>query len=467
MDRNERMMKLESLSVPRMVFSNIIPSIISMLMVLFYNLADAFFIGQTKDPLMFAAVNVATPAFFIFMAIGMLFGIGGTSLISRRFGEQKDNEARHASSFCFYTGIACGLIGMTLILVFMAPVCRLIGASDNTLSYTEDYLRYVSFGIPFLIFGNMFSNIIRAEGKATTAMLGMIIGNLINIILDPILILHYDMGTSGAAIATLVGNVSSALFYFTHLLSKRTRLSIKLKDYRAGQGIAIGVLAIGIPASLNSVLMSTSNILLNNVMGSYDDLAVAGLGVAMKVNMIVVMLLIGIGGGVQPLFGYFFGAGNKKRYMEIFRFSMIIAICTSIVMSIICYFGADFLVRTFLDNDDAYSYAFSFSRKYIISGPILGILFILMNAIQATGAAFPALVLSISRQGLVFIPVLFTLNAIFQSAEVVALSQPITDYLAILMSVAVFFFVYRKYIMRLIPRGKDHDTKQVVHSDRS
>lgn len=465
MDRNAKMMKLESLSVPRMVFSNIIPSIISMLMVLFYNLADAFFIGQTKDPLMFAAVNVATPAFFIFMAIGMLFGIGGTSLISRRFGERKDEEARHASSFCFYTGIGCGLIGMVLILLFMTPVCRLVGASDATLSYTKDYLQYVSFGIPFLIFGNMFSNIIRAEGRATTAMLGMIIGNMINIILDPILILYLDMGTSGAAIATLIGNLSSAAFYFAHLLSKRTRLSIKLKDYKARDGIAMGVLAIGIPASLNSILMSSSNIMLNNVMGSYDDLAVAGLGVAMKVNMIVVMLLIGIGGGVQPLFGYFFGAGNKKRYMEIFRFSMILAIIVSIVMSIICYFGADFLVRTFLDNDDAYAYAFSFSRKYIISGPILGILFILMNAIQATGAAIPALVLSISRQGLVFIPVLYTLNAVFHTESVVALSQPITDYIAILMSVAVFFFVYRKYIMRLKPRGQVNDTKQVVHSD--
>ncbi|MBR5659668.1 MAG: MATE family efflux transporter, partial [Lachnospiraceae bacterium] len=238
-----------------------------------------------------------------------------------------------------------------------------------------------------------------------------------------------------------------------------------LKDYKAKDGIAMGVLAIGIPASLNSVLMSSSNIMLNNVMGSYDDLAVAGLGVAMKVNMIVVMLLIGIGGGVQPLFGYFFGAGNKKRYMEIFRFSMILSVIVSIVMSIICYFGADFLVRTFLDNDDAYAYAFSFSRKYIISGPILGILFILMNAIQATGAAIPALILSISRQGLVFIPVLFTLNAVFHTEAVVALSQPITDYIAILMSVAVFFFVYRKYIMRLKPRGQVDDTKQVVHSD--
>ena len=465
MDRNQKMMRLESKSVPSMVFSNIIPSIISMLMVLLYNLADAFFIGQTKDPLMFAAVNVATPAFLIFMSIGMLFGIGGTSLISRRFGERKEEEARHASSFCFYTGTTLGIIGMAFILIFLTPICRGIGASDDTIGLARDYLFYVSFAIPFLIFSNMFSNIIRAEGHATIAMLGITIGNVINIILDPIFILQLDMGTSGAAIATLIGNVCSSLFYLTHLLSKRTRLSLRLKDYKATGGIALGIFAIGIPASLNNILMSASNILLNNTMADYDDLAVAGLGVAMKVNMIVVMVLIGIGAGVQPLFGYFFGAGNRKRYMEIFRFSMILAIGASIVMSIVCYFGAATLARVFLDDDSAFSYAFSFSRKYIISGPILGILFILMNAIQATGAALPALILSVSRQGLVFIPVLFTLNAVFKSAEIVALSQPITDYLAILMSVVAFLYTYRKYIKNLIPRGKSDVPNEVVHSD--
>jgi len=265
----------------------------------------------------------------------------------------------------------------------------------------------------------------------------------------------------------LLGNVCSAAVYFGFLMTKHTRLSIRLSDYKAGGGIAAGVLAIGIPASLNSILMSVSNILLNNVMKIYSDLAVAGLGVAMKVNMIVVMLLIGIGGGVQPLFGYFFGAGNKKRYMEVFRFSMILAIISSIVMTIICYCGADFLVRAFLDNDNAYNYAFSFSRKYIISGPILGILFILINAIQATGAALPALVLSISRQGLVFVPVLYTFNSIFHTTDAVALSQPITDYLAVLMSIGVFYYVFRKYILHLQPRGDGNVSKPVVHSDRS
>ena len=181
----------------------------------------------------------------------------------------------------------------------------------------------VALGIPFLIISNAFSNIIRAEGQATKAMMGMIIGNLINIVLDPIMILAFGWNVAGAAIATVLGNVFSAVFYIMHLVSKKSMLSIRLKDYSAKKKILIGVFSIGIPASLNSILMSTSNIIINKFMMQHGDMAVAGLGVAMKVNMIAVMLLIGVGTGIQPLLGYCFGAGNKKRYLAVLKFSIV------------------------------------------------------------------------------------------------------------------------------------------------
>ena len=308
--------------VPKAVFTNIIPSIISMIMVLMYNLADTFFIGQTKNPFMVAAVSVATPVFLLFMAVGMLLGIGGTSLISRMLDEETPETAKKASSFCYWTGLVIGVISMILIMVFAEPICRAVGASDDTIGYAKEYLQIVAIGIPFLIISNAFSNIIRAEGRAKTAMTGVIVGNLINIIFDPIMILGLGWNVAGAAVATVLGNVFSAVFYTIHMVSKRTILSIKPKDYQARNRIAMGVFAIGIPASLNSVLMSSSNILINNVMTDFGDMAVAGLGVAMKVNMIVVMLLIGLGTGIQPLLGYCFGAGNKKRYMAILKFSI-------------------------------------------------------------------------------------------------------------------------------------------------
>ncbi|MBE5871377.1 MAG: MATE family efflux transporter [Lachnospiraceae bacterium] len=431
--------------VPKAVMSNVIPSIISMLMVLVYNLADTFFIGQTNNPYMVAAVSLATPAFLIFMAIGMLFGIGGTSLISRMLGEGKAESARNASSFCFWCGITIGVISMVLIWIFSTPLARLIGASDDTLGYTSQYLTIVATAIPFLIMSNIFSNIIRAEGNANKAMLGMIIGNLINIIFDPVMILFLGWNVAGAAIATVLGNVFSSMFYLFHLASPNSMLSINIRDFKARDRIATGVFAIGIPASLNSILMSVSNIFINNLMAKHGDMAVAGLGVAMKVNMIVVMLLIGVGTGIQPLLGYCYGAGNRKRYLAVLKFSLILALCMSAVMTVICYAGAGPLVRTFLENEDAFTFGMTFARIYIYSGPILGVLFVMINAIQSVGAALPSLILSISRQGLLYLPILFTINALFNSPRNLAMTQPLTDYLATLLSVVLFIITYKKY----------------------
>ena len=431
--------------VPKAVLSNAIPSIISMIMVLAYNLADTFFIGQTKNAYMVAAVSVATPAFLIFMAIGMLFGIGGTSLISRMLGQGNKEKAKNVSSFCFWTGLVIGIISMVLIWVLNKPICLLVGASDETLGYTSQYLSILAVSVPFLIISNMFSNIIRSEGYAQKAMAGMIIGNVANIALDPVMILLFKWNIAGAAVATTVGNVLATLYYMMHLVSKNSLLSIRLKDYKAGGHIATGVLSIGIPASFNSILMSTSNIIINNLMKDYGDMAVAGLGVAMKVNMIVVMLLIGLGTGIQPLLGYCFGAKNRQRYIAVLKFSVCLALGMSIVMTIICYLGAAPLVTAFLDNKDAFSYGFTFSRIYIISGPVLGILFVMINAIQSTGAALPSLILSISRQGLLFIPILFILNAVTDSAQMLVIAQPVTDYLATAFSILLFVITFKKY----------------------
>ncbi|MBE5947340.1 MAG: MATE family efflux transporter [Lachnospiraceae bacterium] len=439
--------------VPKAVISNVIPSIVSMIMVLIYNLADTVFIGQTDNALMVAAVSIATPVFLLFMAVGMLFGIGGTSLISRMLGEGEEQKAKRISSFCFWTGLTVGVISMIAIYIFAEPICMKVGASAETIGYAKQYLQIVSFGIPFLIISNSFSNIIRAEGNANIAMAGMIIGNLINIVLDPIMILGFKWYVAGAAMATVIGNVFSAVYYTSHLVSKKTILSIKPKDYQARNGILTGVFAIGVPASLNSVLMSASNIVINNVMMGFGDMAVAGLGVAMKVNMIVVMLLIGLGTGVQPLLGYCFGAGNKKRYMAVLKFSLILALCMSLVMTVICYVFAGDLVKLILDEPDAFGYGMSFCRIYIISGPIMGVLFVMINAIQSTGAAIPSLILSISRQGLLYMPILFVFTKVFDEARMMALAQPVTDYLAAFLAIILFMTGCLKKFKRIEEQG--------------
>lgn len=442
--------------VPKAVISNVIPSIISMMMVLIYNLADTFFIGQTKDPIMVASVSIATPVFVIFMAVGMLFGIGGTSLISRMLGQGNTERAKNISSFCFWTGLIIGIISMIGIWIGVKPLCKIVGAiTEDTFKYASQYLSIIAIGIPFLITGNMFSHIIRSEGKATKAMKGMIIGNITNIILDPIFILMLDWKVAGAAAATVVGNIVSLLFYLSHLLSSNSILSIKPSDYCAKTGIAQGVLSIGIPASLNSIMMSVSNIYINKLMGTHGDIAVAGLGVAMKVNMIVVMLLIGLGTGIQPLLGYCFGSGNKKRFSSVIRFSLLLAICLSFIMTIICYAGAGPMVKSFLDDQSAYEYGMSFARIYIYSGPILGIMFVCVNAIQAMGAAIPSFILSLSRQGLVYFPMLTIIRYVADTPQNLAMAQPITDYISTLMAGIMFIFTFKSYFRENIPDEND------------
>lgn len=449
--------------VPKAVISNVIPSIISMLMVLVYNLADTFFIGQTKNTLMVAAVSLATPVFMFFMSVGMLFGIGGTSLISRRLGSGNVEDAKHTSAFCYWADFIIGLIGMAGIMIFAKPISTVIGGSPDSKGYVVEYLSIVSLGIPFLILSNSFSNIIRAEGKPTIAMLGMIIGNMMNVVLDPIMILVFKWNVAGAAWATVLGNVFSAAFYTLHLI-KSPLLSVSPKNIKTGNGIAKGVLLIGIPASLNGVLISTSNILVNSQMKRYGDIAIAGLGVAIKVNMIVVMLLIGLGLGVQPLLGYCFGAGNKKRYFSVLKFSIFLALSISFVMTIICYFGASPLVKAFLDEPAAYEYSMKFARIYILSGPIMGILFVFINAIQSMGAALPALILNISRQGLIYIPVLFIFRYAFDTPNMLAAAQPFTDYCASALAVFLFIIFNKKYFERTI---KMHSSENELCTEKA
>jgi Na+-driven multidrug efflux pump len=276
-------------------------------------------------------------------------------------------------------------------------------------------------------------------------MTGMIVGNLVNIILDPILILTLDWTVAGAALATVLGNIVSALFYISHLCSKRSMLSIRLKHFTIKRSVSLGVFAIGIPAALNSVLMSTSNIVINKVMAGYGDMAVAGLGVAMKVNTICVMLLIGVGVGIQPLLGFCFGARMRKRYLAVLRFTLIVAFIMSIVMTVVCYVFAGPLVRFILEEPEAYAYGFEFSRVYILSGPVIGLLFVMINAIQSTGAMLPSLILSISRQGIIYYPMLIIFTTLFDTAKMAAMTQPVTDYIAATLAVILFIITFRKH----------------------
>lgn len=433
----------QDMPVPQAVMKNALPAMAAMLMVLIYNLADTFFIGQTHDALQVAAVSLATPVFLIFMAVGTVFGIGGTSVISRAMGQRRQDYAKKVCSFCMWGCVVVGVVMSVFFLLFMEQILGWIGATPDTWDYAKTYLTIVSYCGPFVLIGNCYSNVIRAEGQSGKAMMGQLLGNLLNVVLDPLFILVFGWDIAGAAIATVIGNVVGAGYYILYFLRGKSSMSIHPKDLTLGGGVCSGVLAIGIPASLGSLLMSVSQIVVNALMTGYGDMALAGIGVAMKVTMMTGMVCIGFGQGIQPLLGYCVGAGLWERFKKVMDFSLIFSLALSAVMTGICYLFTDQIVSAFLTDQDAYDYAVQFARILLTTSFLFGVFYVLSNSLQAMGAATAALIVNLSRQGVIYIPALFILNAALGAAGL-AWAQPVADLLSTVLVAGLYIYTRRK-----------------------
>lgn len=437
---------MASASVPKAVIKNALPAIAAMIMVLIYNLADTFFIGQTHDALQVAAVSLATPVFLFFMAVGTVFGIGGTSVISRAMGEGRTEYASKVCSFCMWSCVIVGLAMSFLFWIFMDQILTLVGASAATWEYTKAYLEIVILCGPFVLISNCYSNVLRAEGQSTKAMTGTLIGNLLNVILDPIMILGFGWNIQGAAIATVIGNIVGAGYYILYFLRGESILSVSPKDFTMKDGVCSGVLSIGIPAALGSLLMSVSQIIVNALMAGYGDMAVAAIGVAMKVTMITGMVCIGLGQGIQPLLGYCIGAGKKQRYHAVMRYSLIFALILSVSMTALCYIFTNAIVSAFLTDADAFSYAVEFVRILLTTSVLFGVYYVWLNALQAGGAAMASLIVNLSRQGIIYIPMLFILRSII-GINGLLWAQPVAD----ILSTILVIVLYRNSSKKLFP----------------
>ena len=426
MENKKSMELFSNAPVSQAVLKNALPAMAAMLMVLVYNLADTFFIGQTHDALQVAAVSLATPVFLIFMAVGTMFGIGGTSVISRAMGEGRTEYAKKVCSFCMWGCVAAGIVMSVCMLIFIDPILSLVGASADTWNLAKTYLMIVVCCGPFVLISNCYSNVVRTEGESAKAMMGTLIGNLLNVVLDPILILGFGWNIAGAAIATVIGNVIGAGYYIAYFVRGKSSLSISLKDFTVKNKVASAVLAIGVPAALGSVLMSVSQIIINSQMAEYGDMAIAAMGVAMKVVTITGMVSMGLGQGVQPVLGYCVGAELWDRFKKVLRFSLVFAFLLSAVLTGICYLFTNQIVSAFLTDTTAFGYAVQFSRILLTTSFLFGVFYVLTNALQAMGAATAALVINVSRQGIIFIPALFILKAVMGMTGMVW-AQPVAD----------------------------------------
>ena len=426
-----------SLKVSKAVARMAIPSVISSLVTVVYNMADTFFVGQTNDPLQVAAVSLTNPIFILFMAFANMFGMGGSAVASMAMGEKKEERAKNASAFVVYASFFVGIVFAASLLLFMRPLLTLFGADAQTYALARGYTLHISYGAPFIIWSAAASFVVRADGASREAMIGSMIGTIANIVLDPVFISGLGMGAAGAAIATTIGNILACLYYLWYFMKKSRCLSIAPKDFKCGDGILTGVCATGFPTAIFSVLMSVSTIILNQILVAYGNAPVAAIGIVFKANMFITFLQLGLANGVQPLLGYNYGAGNRERFIAVDRFTKKCCLIVGILATALFFAFREPIIRLFINDADIIYYGVKMLVAYMLSGPFIGILFVNMNCLQSTGNALPATILSVLRQGLLLIPVLYLLNAV-AGLNGVIYGQALTDYVAVILSVAIW-----------------------------
>ena len=406
----------ERMPVRRAVFTLAVPTIISQLIVLVYNLADTWYIGQTKDPYQVAAVTVSYPVFMLLSAFANLFGIGGGSLISRLLGRKETETAGRVATFALWASGSVILLYSLAVGIFGRSVLAFLGADPVTLEFASQYLRWtVVVGGSPTVLNLVLASIVRAQGKAKAASFGMSLGGVLNLILDPLFIFALGMNVEGAALATCLSNTASMAYLLTLLARTRresaVRLSLLPKSV-SGENVR-DILLIGTPAALQILLASVSNSVMLKLIGAYETGAVSGLGVAQKIEIIPFQVVQGISSGVLPLIAYNYAAGNRERMNAAVRFSLALGLLFSAAFFALIELSAPLLVRFFIADAATVRYGAAFTRLRCLALPFINIEFMLIAVFQGIGAAKEALVLSFYRKGLLDLPLMILANWIW------------------------------------------------------
>ena len=431
----------EKTPIHKAYFKFALPVVFSMVISLIYNMVDTYFIARTGNTNLIAGVSLSAPVFTLMIAFGDVFGLGGSSLISRLFGEKKDEDGKRISVFCFYAAILFGILVTAVMLLFRMPILKLFGTDADTLPYASQYYTYIAIGAPFIILALTPSNILRTEGLASESMIGSILGSVVNIVLDPLFIFTLGMGAAGAALATVIGNIFTDLFFVWVIVKKSKRLSIHPKLLHIHPAEFGQLLVIGIPASITNIMQSLGITLTNRYLLSYGNLKIASMGIVMKVNMICVLVLVGFAFGAQPLIGYNYGAKNKDRLKEILKFSYTFLGILSVSLASLLALAAPLMMRLFVKDTEMIATGVPMLRLQLAGILFVAIVLVTTTTFQSAGKALGAFLLSISRQGVFLILTLAAGSALFGYYGILA-AQACSDFLTALLAV----FLFRKMI---------------------
>ncbi len=418
-----------------------LPAMLGQLTTLIYNIADTFFVSLTKEPATIAAVTLCAPILLIIMSIACIFGMGGSSVIARLLGEEKEKESGATMNFCVYGMAIAGIITLVLGLIFLHPLAEISGADTDNITYTCDYLKWIFAGAPFIMLANGFVHLFRSVGLIKEGTIGLILGNVINMVLDYMFIAILGWGTSGAALATSLGFVCATIYYISCMIREEHRGNqlVPLAPGRFSPNAAMirNVVSIGVPGALITVLMSVSNIVLNNYIGIYGSDAVASCGIAYKLDMVPILLSVGLSQGVAPLVGYCYGRNEKKRMSDLMKCAILYGVILGAVFTFVFMLLGKPLAAIFLQDEALIIQTEYFLRVLSLSAPLLGIINMITSYFQALGKAVKSLVVTVLRNAVLFIPGVILLNHFWKINGVIA-AQPVVE--AVLTVICLFMY---------------------------
>lgn len=408
----------ENTPIPNAVAKLAVPTILSSLVMVLYNLADTYFVGMVNDPIQNAAVTLAAPVLLAFNAVNNLFGVGSSSMMSRALGRKDYETVYRSSAFGFYCALLSGILFSIACTVFKAPLLALLGADADTLEATAGYMLWtVSCGAVPAILNVVLAYLVRAEGAALHASIGTMSGCLLNIVLDPIFILPWglNMGAAGAGLATFLSNCVACLYFLILIFVKRknTYVCILPQKFSLRREIVLGVCGVGVPASIQNLLNVTGMTILNNFTSAFGADAVAAMGISQKINMVPMYIAMGLSQGIMPLVSYNYSSGNHKRMKDTIYFAAKISLGFLVVVVLGYYLGAGQLIALFMKNETIVAYGTRFLRGFCLGLPFLCVDFLAVGVFQAVGMGKEALIFAIMRKIVLEIPALYILNALF------------------------------------------------------
>ncbi|MBQ7888940.1 MAG: MATE family efflux transporter [Erysipelotrichaceae bacterium] len=445
----------ENYSIPKAVGALVIPTVITQIISIIYNFADTWYVGLTNNPAAIAALSVSMPIFVLMAAIANLFGIGASSVISRSLGAKNTGKARRAFSFAFWGGIAASVIYSVVIFLFRSELTYLIGGDTDSFDYIQKYMFWTMIvgSIPTVL-NSLFGHLVRSVGASKQASFGMSLGGIMNIFLDPLfmfVILPKGYEVEGAAIATMLSNCCATLYFFLYLRKSKDNPVFTLNPTFAFEDKKVwsDVFSIGLPAALSTTMAMMSNISANALVSNYGSVAVAGMGIAKKINTLAFNITLGLTQGVLPLIGYNYAAKKYKRMKDVIWFTLGIAVSFTMFCVILYTLNKELLVSFFIKDEQTIYEGQRFLSIIALGVPLCSITYTMNTVFQATGQRKKAFILSILRKGFLDIPLMFFLRTYFERLGVV-MATPIAE----AVSAVIAFVLFIPMIKQLIQEEK-------------